>query len=430
MLDSEADFKARCREVGFADGDLTRFDALGYNTFAKLAFASNYVPGQVDEGPLKNLAIEISGVDPPPTAKMPLIRRLVYESYTLAASDLKMRTERKDDDAPRRLAQGERSARYQEQKTRLTGVDMTGELEPSHHLIDLVYNMAEDNQLRYIKWEECTKRDQELMGVKTDPIWKADASGVIKEVKVKETLRAEFDTDLKLKFLLQRRSLAFDQSKLLDYELFEKWTRVLLEAYSSPPPEGFLKVSLEQVHRADMELFKTMMRESRGGIKPNGAGQPLKDVFTEAMKATEVRMHLQPLQGTKRKSDQSLDSSSTKDEELRKLQRQVMNLEGRLKNKGFSKGKSQASTSASPRASSRSSSKSKGKGKRWLVKLPPALIGMSPTTADNEPICYNFNLAGCDGAAPGERCDRGWHVCMMPGCGKPHSVKNHKNGGA
>lgn len=420
MLDSEADFKSRCREVGFENDDIQRLMALGYSTFAKLAFASNYVPGQADEGPLKELAVEILGVDPPPTNKMPLIRRMVYESYTLAASDLKMRTERKDDDAPRRLAQGERSARYAEQKARLTGVDMTGEMEPSHHLIDLVYNMAEDNQLRYIKWEECTKRDQELMGVKTDPIWRADASGVIKEVKVKETLRAELDTDLKLKFLLQRRSLAFDQAKLLDYELFEKWTRVLLEAYSAPPPEGFLKVSLEQVHRADMELFKTMMRESRGGIKPTGAGQPLKDVFIEAMKTTDVRMHLQPLQGaSKRRADQMSESSSSKDDELTKMRR------GQLRNKGAAKGASRASSSSTTPPSKAAKSKGKG-GKRWLIKLPPPLIGMSPTTPDNEPICYNFNLKGCDGAAPGERCERGWHVCMMPGCTKPHSVKGHK----
>lgn len=59
-----------------------------------------------------------------------------------------MRTERRDHDAPRRLVQGESSARFAEQKSQLTGVDMTGDLEPLRHLIDRVYNMAEDTYLK------------------------------------------------------------------------------------------------------------------------------------------------------------------------------------------------------------------------------------------------------------------------------------------
>ena len=187
---------------------------------------------------------------------------------------MQMRVERKDDSAPRKLANAERSARYDDQRKCLSGIDMTGELEPSNALIDLVYNMAEEDQLKYVRWEECTKRDQELMGIKVDPVWKPDSSGLIRETKVSEALKADTNTDLKLRLALQRRSLSFDQARLVDYNVFEKWTHTMMDAFCSPPPEGHLRVTVEQLHRADLQLFKVMMRETRSGIKPISGTKP------------------------------------------------------------------------------------------------------------------------------------------------------------
>lgn len=287
MLDSEADFAARASAIGLQESEIAKLKAGGYTTFAKLAFATNFVPGQADDKALLVLAAEITDSDPPPGHRMPDIRRLVLESYTMAAADLHLRVDRRDEDTPRRLALAERSARYEDQCRRLSGMSLTGELEASNALIDLVHQMSEDGQLRYVRWEQCTKRDQELMGVKTDPVWKPDSNGVIKEVKVQETLTATYDTDLKLRFVLQRRSLAFDQARLLDFEAMEKWTQVLMEAYTTPPPDGYGKVGVEQIHRADLALFKVMMRETRNGIKVIGGVQPLAKALTEAMQATE-----------------------------------------------------------------------------------------------------------------------------------------------
>ena len=150
----------------------------------------------------------------------------------MAAADLRARLEKRDDDQPRKLAQAERSARYAAQVQRLTGLDLVGELEPSHALLDLIFQMLEDDQLKYVPWGSCTKRDQELMGIKQDPLWKPDSQGVIREVRVQAELCADTSSDLRLKYALQRRSLAFDQARLVDYEKFEKWSSILLESYS------------------------------------------------------------------------------------------------------------------------------------------------------------------------------------------------------
>eukprot|EP00434_Breviolum_minutum_P009828 symbB.v1.2.008656.t1/scaffold540.1/size189765/21 len=196
----------------------------------KLAFSTNYTPGHSS---LRALAAQIVQVDPCPANRLPIVRRLLFESYSLAAADMQLRVERKDDSIPRKLANAERSARYEDQRRRLSGVDISGELEPWNSLIDIVYHMTEEDQLRYVRWEECTKHDQELMGIESDPVWKPDANGLIRETKVMEVLKAETDTDLKLRTALQRRSLSFDQSRLVDYNVFERRTQIMMEAYST-----------------------------------------------------------------------------------------------------------------------------------------------------------------------------------------------------
>ena len=75
----------------------------------------------------------------------------MLESYTIASADLKSRIDRKDDDAPRKLAVAERASRHQDQVRRLRGLNLVGELEASHSLIDAVVQMYDDNQLRYLR---------------------------------------------------------------------------------------------------------------------------------------------------------------------------------------------------------------------------------------------------------------------------------------
>ena len=181
MLDSTADFLDRASKLGATRDEIQNLQQLGYDAFGKLAFSTNYTPGQQDDFAFLKLAADITGQDPAPMPRLPIVRRLFFESYTLAAADMQMRLERKDDSVPRKLANAERAGRYEDQRRRLSGIEMTGELEPSNALIDLLYNMGEEDQLRYVRWEDCTKRDQELMGIKADPVWKPDSSGLIRE---------------------------------------------------------------------------------------------------------------------------------------------------------------------------------------------------------------------------------------------------------
>ena len=68
-------------------------------------------------------------------------RRLFYESYALAAAELRGRLDRSEDLGRRKLRVLERSERQSDQKRRLTGLVLEGELEPSDGLMDFVYSL-------------------------------------------------------------------------------------------------------------------------------------------------------------------------------------------------------------------------------------------------------------------------------------------------
>ena len=157
MLDSEAVFSARAREMGLVEDEINRIAARGWHTMGRFAFCVAYTPGQADEANLVRLGAVVTGTGAadPPEDRMPLVRRLYFEAYTLAAADLRSKVDRRDDDAPRRLALPERTQRNSQQAVRLNGIDLVGDLEVSHALIDAVVQMHGDNQLRYLRWEEC-----------------------------------------------------------------------------------------------------------------------------------------------------------------------------------------------------------------------------------------------------------------------------------
>ena len=78
--------------------------------------------------------------------------------------------------------------------------------------------------------------------------------------------------------------------------------------------------------------------------------------------------------------------------------------------------------------------KGKGKGKlkrKWKApkNMPAPLAGKQSETKSGKPLCWNFNLEhGCkSGVAAGGKCDKGLHLCMEPGCQKPHPLHKHKS---
>jgi hypothetical protein len=69
--------------------------------------------------------------------------------------------------------------------------------------------------------------------------------------------------------------------------------------------------------------------------------------------------------------------------------------------------------------------KSKGKN-RSAPNMPNELRGKAYETDAKEPLCFGFNMAaGCNKAKPGEKCERGWHLCCEHGCFGTHPILQH-----
>lgn len=84
--------------------------------------------------------------------KRPLFRRLGPEIHQESAGS----------EVIRKLPLAEKQQRLEDQQTRLGGLAIVGELEPSHALIDLVNSMLDNDAVMWVPPSKCTKRESEI----------------------------------------------------------------------------------------------------------------------------------------------------------------------------------------------------------------------------------------------------------------------------
>ena len=133
VTDSVPNFLARCSVLGIAQNVQDALVAAGLDTISKYAFSSAYVPGQTDERPFVDAITAALGRDAT-VGELAALRRLLHESYSMTAAELKQSVERQEDQGVKRLAQPERADRLAKQQARLTGLQIRGYLEPSDRL--------------------------------------------------------------------------------------------------------------------------------------------------------------------------------------------------------------------------------------------------------------------------------------------------------
>ena len=181
-LDSKAYFTARLTKLGLGD-EKDLFENLGWTTLGDFANAANYRPTATDEGPfIKDVILPLFGDEN--HRKKPSVRRLFFEAFSMFAADINRRATWPDeDDKPKKLPLAEKGARWETVKAKLVGLELEGQLEPSDSLVDKLVQMEESGQLRYVRWEEYTRKNQEIRGIKKEEYWKEDpSSGVLERV--------------------------------------------------------------------------------------------------------------------------------------------------------------------------------------------------------------------------------------------------------
>lgn len=420
-VESSAFFRVRAVQFGIRDVDIDILKGQNLATYGAFAFLAPYNANSTDVSQLKDALTGLLGSEPPPP-QMALWRRLQFDAHTHVLSDAKSRIERTESTEPRKIPMPEKSARLDDQKRRLNHLHITSDLEPSHALIDEVAQMMDDGIIKHISPERCTSRRQEMSHIKREMAVKIDSSGNFKLTSSSSSVGADTSTSLLLRTAFQRRSLAFDQCRLITYVEHEKWINHIFAQLNHIPPPGYIAVTLEQVLQADVEMWTLLSDECRSGLNLNAGGNlPVEQAIQRLMHSPQITYAMLPLpsgrgskvQPGKRKRD-SDDEGKSQDKRSRTGKGSGKNSQPKAMGRGKGDGK-MSRTQTTKKAAE-------------VFDAIPELKNMW-STVRGKPLCARFQLGTCPEepfVKPGDTCTKGLHACCVPKCFEKHSLKDHK----
>ncbi|CAE7324463.1 unnamed protein product [Symbiodinium sp. CCMP2592] len=390
FTESKPAFVKRALEVGLAQPEVDHLVAKHVDTLSKLAFVL-VPPGKVPEDDA------VTALLPAGTSQGAIagLKRLLFEAHTLIVSALKQRVERTDDSLPASLDVAEREDRLTSQKARLGGLTFQAEEEVAHGAYDIVFAMAQKNELVWLAPEKFGTRRAEISSTKNQKELVIDGTGVAVKEKV-QSIQCAINSDLDLVLALRRRALAFDLVGILTFDVANRYHQALVQRLRESPPPDYAKVSLAQVIRADRAAF-LKMAETLTTLRRSGSGVlPLDSMLPNILLDPSVAYHLLPLHAGSSSSGSKADNHTTGTPPPPK--------------RPFA---------PNPRQPKRPT-------KRTNFSVPKELIGKTHQTPKGHRLCWGFNLpCGCQDAKPGGKCAKGLHLCAEPGCLKPHSMQNH-----
>lgn len=406
ITESTATFEQQAREAGLSQDWIDAFKAANMDTLSKLCYAVT-VPGTTpSDAQVTGLLNTLRPTIVPTLADSTAIKRLIFESQTFMVYTLKAAVQG-NEETTHKLAPAERRIRLEQQRARLTGVSISGPLEPAHSLYDLCTAMMESNEIKYISPSKCLSRHQELQGSKPDKEIQLDATKsnlIVKDQPIAKEIK--ITSDLALHQAMTRRALALDLVGLATFGTVMKWTERLFELQSQQPAPGFQQVSQAQLLRADRQAFIRMNETLTGQLKPQGAVKPMDALFTALHTDVTVTYFMLPVALASNSSDKNDKPAASS-----------------VNDKAHSHNEKKRPASAPPPMPGNFAKRNKGKGAgKNRDPLPASLKGMHSRTPDGRPICFSYNLGKCD---KGSTCPRA-HVCCVPNCYAAHPQLEHQ----
>ena len=393
LVDSAAAFEQRLNEVIVSADARTAIMNGGITSFSTLAFASGTPQSPPNDEAFRTFADTVLPVGYN-MATYSAFRRLHFEAATLVVAQLKQKVTGDGEEGKQKLPVVEKQSRLAEQKRRLTGLDIEGELQPSYALIDAVNNMIETSSVLWIAPSKSTSRDQEIQhGSKNLPSVVQLEQHTLKLASQDSNFEADYSSTIQLQWCLQRRALALDQVRLSSWDCQNKWINQLMTTLNTPPPPGHARLNLEQLVRADKQMWTELAKCFTGAVvAAAGVGDPPFDHILRLRNDPRVTMFLLSLPVLS-KEPRSVPSQSA------------------------------SSGGGGPKPAAKGQPKKKYKPtKKAERSKPDALPNMETMTKDGQNICWAYNLeSGCQaplisGAKPA-KCAKGLHICAY--CHKP-----------
>ena len=401
LVDSEAHLTSRLRELGLVPAVIDAINRHGVTTMSGLAFAIGQ-PGQpIQDAAVDNFVTAAIG-RAANLRETTAVKRAVFEAHTFLIATLRQSVE-KPDDVPRKIAFAERQTRMEQLRQNLAGVDISGELEPAHKLLDKTCTIYEANSLTYLELATCISRTQEISGVAKNKEISVERNGSITLKTTDDGMQCQTDSEIKVHYAMVRRAIAFQFARLMSHAQHCQWESFLFEAMHREVPPGYHRPSLVQLLQCDKAAF-ARLGATVHDVKQRGDGTyPLGEALLALKNDPAITLYLAPLS-----RPQSSGSY------------------------GGMTGGNQPKA-GQPYNASNSSNKGRGKGKRKRNSrssppMPAELRGKFHKMANGDPICFGYNSAsGCPDKSvkPGGRCQRGFHVCMEPKCQQAHSLREH-----
>jgi hypothetical protein len=162
MIESVAVFRQRAEEL--QTGLRSKLEGQGLTTFRSLAFALGTPQAPPSQSEFDAFASRVLGAGYT-LAQSAALRALHFEASTLVVASLKEQISQVSGQAEtvaKRVPNAERRVRAATQRVKLAGVEISGELEPSHVLLDLCNEIVESSCMCWLAPSRCGKRSAEV----------------------------------------------------------------------------------------------------------------------------------------------------------------------------------------------------------------------------------------------------------------------------
>ena len=292
-VDSAPYLIQRAGEISLSSRISDALKAKGVTTLAQLAFCVGQ-PGQV----LNPTDFEtwsdalLTGMT---VGEKASLRRLILEAQTMLVASLKDMAEPSEGAAPKKVGVAERNARMDQLRTQLSGVSLTGQLEPSHALLDMAVQQWESRCLKYIGPEKCHSREDEVQNTKPLTTNLSLEGGKLKVTESEGIEDRDIEGSLQVLNALRRRGVAYAFARLISWEKHEAYVACLFKYLTKPAQQGYRKVSLRQILRADKLAF-SKMSEAGEDIRADASGDlPLDKLIATVLQDYDLIVALVPL---------------------------------------------------------------------------------------------------------------------------------------
>ena len=395
LIDSEAQFDQQLKEAGLAQRDVDAIKAHGPRTLSQLSFACGQ-PGQPINSDVVDTFLHAAFGRAPTIQQSAMLKRVIFEAQTYLVASLRQTVEQGDDSLTRKIPQAERATRLEALKRRITGVDVSGENLPANCVFDKACAMADRNVVTYLEPSLCVSRAIEIQGGnKTKELSLEKGSLVLKAPE--DRLQSLTDTEMKFHYAMTRRGIALDFARIMSFSQHSAWESWLFQAMHREVPPGYAKPSLAQLIACDKAAW-TLLGTNAPQVRQAADGSfPLGEELLGLKSDPTIALHLSPVSKPAAPTGSPWRPWKPQEHDDR-----VQPYKGKGKGKGKAKGK--------------------------VPAMRQELRGKYHRLPNGDPLCFGYNTSrGCvhRDVKPGDRCAKGWHLCMEPRCQQAHSLLEH-----